>query len=216
MATRSEVSMASVDVALTTSEALAAPAGERGLVEQCRRGDPQAFARLVAVHERLVFNLAARMLGDLEEAKDLSQEVFLQVYRQLPRFEGRSSLKTWIYRIVVNQCRNRHRWWKRRRRDKALPIEELTASENAQLVVPRPDGPEEQLSRREQSARVQRALQKLSIDHRAVLVLREVEDLSGTEIAETLGVAEGTVKSRLARARDALRIALLAPEGNGP
>jgi RNA polymerase sigma-70 factor (ECF subfamily) len=205
--------MASVDVALTTSDALAAPAGERGLVEQCRRGDPQAFARLVAVHERLVYNLAARMLGDLEEAKDLSQEVFLQVYKQLPRFEGRSSLKTWIYRIVVNQCRNRHRWWKRRRRDKALPIEELTASENAQLVVQHPDGPEEQLSRREQSARVQRALQTLSIDHRAVLVLREVDDLSGTEIAETLGVAEGTVKSRLARARDALRIALLAPEG---
>jgi RNA polymerase sigma-70 factor, ECF subfamily len=205
--------MASVDVALTTGEALAAPAGERGLVEQCRRGDPQAFARLVAVHERLVYNLAARMLGDVEEAKDLSQDVFLQVYKQLPRFEGRSSLKTWIYRIVVNQCRNRHRWWKRRRRDKALPIEELTASENAQLVVRHPDGPEEQLSRREQSARVQRALQTLSIDHRAVLVLREVDDLSGTEIAETLGVAEGTVKSRLARARDALRIALLAPEG---
>jgi RNA polymerase sigma-70 factor (ECF subfamily) len=205
--------MASVDVALTTGEALAAPAGERGLVEQCRRGDPQAFARLVAVHERLVYNLAARMLGDLEEAKDLSQEVFLQVYKQLPRFEGRSSLKTWIYRIVVNQCRNRHRWWKRRRRDRALPIEELTASENAQLVVQHLDGPEEQLSRREQSARVQRALQTLSIDHRAVLVLREVDDLSGTEIAETLGVAEGTVKSRLARARDALRIALLAPEG---
>jgi RNA polymerase sigma-70 factor (ECF subfamily) len=215
MATRSEVSMASVDVALTNSEALAAPAGERGLVEECRRGDPQAFARLVAVHERLVFNLAARMLGDLEEAKDLSQEVFLQVYRQLPRFEGRSSLKTWIYRIVVNQCRNRHRWWKRRRRDQALPIEELTASDNAQLAMKPTDGPEEQLSRREQSARVQRALQKLSIDHRAVLVLREVEDLSGTEIAETLGVAEGTVKSRLARARDALRNALLAPEGNG-
>lgn len=205
--------MASVDVALTSSEALAAPAAERGLVEQCRRGDPQAFARLVSVHERLVFNLAARMLGDLEEAKDLSQEVFLQVYRQLPRFEGRSSLKTWIYRIVVNQCRNRHRWWKRRRRDKALPIEELTASENAQLVEPCPEGPEAQLQRRELSARVQRALATLSIDHRAVLVLREVEDLSGTEIAETLGVAEGTVKSRLARARDALRIALLAPEG---
>jgi RNA polymerase sigma-70 factor, ECF subfamily len=194
-----------------------ADAGDReaALVAQCIAGDDSACSRLVAEHQRMVYQLAFHLLADHNDALDLSQDVFLQVFRMLPRFRGQSTLKTWIYRIVVNQCRNRHRWWKRRRRDKALPIEELTASENAQLVEPRPDGPEEQLSRREQSARVQRALQKLSIDHRAVLVLREVEDLSGTEIAETLGVAEGTVKSRLARARDALRIALLAPEGNG-
>ena len=194
-----------------------ADAGDReaALVAQCIAGDDGACSSLVAEHQRMVYQLAFHLLADHNDALDLSQDVFLQVFRMLPRFRGQSTLKTWIYRIVVNQCRNRHRWWKRRRRDKALPIEELTASENAQLVVPRPDGPEEQLSRREQSARVQRALQKLSIDHRAVLVLREVEDLSGTEIAETLGVAEGTVKSRLARARDALRIALLAPEGNG-
>ena len=94
---------------------------ERGLVELCRRGDPQAFARLVALHEGMVFNLAARLLGDAEEARDLSQDVFLQVYRTLGRFEGRSSLKTWIYRIVVNQCRNRQRWWRRRRRERCLP-----------------------------------------------------------------------------------------------
>jgi RNA polymerase sigma-70 factor (ECF subfamily) len=207
--------MASADVTLSSGEAISTSFAEKGLVEECRRGDPQAFSRLVALHERLVFNLAARMLGDLEEAKDLSQEVFLQVYRTLPRFEGRSSLKTWIYRIVVNQCRNRHRWWKRRARDRARPLDDLTIAENAQLAAPRTDGPDEQLSRREQASRVQRALLSLSLDHRAVLMLREVEELSGAEIAEALGVAEGTVKSRLARARDALRCAVTALERDG-
>ncbi len=95
--------MASRELALGSAEAFAGPlAAERGLVEQCRRGDAQAFARLVSLHESMVFNLAARLLGDAEEARDLSQEVFLQVYRTVGRFEGRSSLKTWIYRIVVN------------------------------------------------------------------------------------------------------------------
>jgi RNA polymerase sigma-70 factor (ECF subfamily) len=206
--------MASVDVALPASEAIPAPAAERGLVEQCRRGDPNAFSRLVALHEGLVYNLAARLLADREEAKDVSQDVFLQVYRMLPRFEGRSSLKTWIYRIVVNQCRNRQRWWRRRRRDKALPLEELAASDSARLATPSREGPEDEVARREESGRVQQALLKLSLDHRAVLLLREVEELSGAEIAEALGVAEGTVKSRLARARDALRRALVASEGN--
>jgi RNA polymerase sigma-70 factor (ECF subfamily) len=204
--------MASVDVALSAGEAVPAPVAERGLVEECRRGDPNAFSRLVGIHEGLVYNLAARLLGDPEEAKDVSQDVFLQVYRMLHRFEGRSSLKTWIYRIVVNQCRNRQRWWKRRRRDKALPIEDMTAADSAKLCADRPDGPEEALTRREQGQRVQRALLRLSLDHRAVLLLREVEELSGAEIAQALGVAEGTVKSRLARAREALREALTASE----
>jgi RNA polymerase sigma-70 factor (ECF subfamily) len=207
--------MASVDVAFQASDAIPAPVAERGLVEECRRGDPNAFSRLVALHEGLVYNLAARLLGDPEEAKDVSQDVFLQVYRMLPRFEGRSSLKTWIYRIVVNQCRNRQRWWRRRKRDRALPLEELTASESALLAAPRADGPEEETARREESRRVQDALLRLSLDHRAVLLLREVEELSGGEIALALGVPEGTVKSRLARARDALRQALTA-EGNAP
>ena len=206
--------MASVDVALPASESVPAPAAERGLVEECRRGDPNAFSRLVAIHEGLDYNLAARHLGDREEAKDVSQDVFLQIYRMLPRFEGRSSLKTWIYRIVVNQCRNRQRWWRRRQRDKALPLEEMTANESARLATPSRECPEEQVARREESGRVQKALLKLSLDHRAVLLLREVEELSGAEIAEALGVAEGTVKSRLARAREALRLALLASEGN--
>ncbi len=107
--------MAAVELAFRPGEVLVAgEIPEYHLVERCRSGDGQAFARLVALHEGMVFNLAARLLGDAEEARDAAQEVFLQVYRQLGRFEGRSALRTWIYRIVVNHCRNRRRWWRRR------------------------------------------------------------------------------------------------------
>ena len=100
------------------------PAQDGALVASCRSGDAAAFARLVELHEGMVFNLSARLLGDPEEARDVAQEVFLQVYRMLGRFEGRSSLKTWIYRIAVNQCHNRRRFWHRRRRDREEALDE--------------------------------------------------------------------------------------------
>jgi RNA polymerase sigma-70 factor (ECF subfamily) len=204
------------ELVLRPAEALAgAVTLERGLVEECRRGDAHAFTRLVALHEGMVFNLAARLLGDPEEARDASQEVFLQVYRTLGRFEGRSSLKTWIYRIVVNQCHNRRRWWRRRGKERSCPIDALTPADETRLAEARPpgEGPEEALSRRERAQAVQAALLQLSFDHRTVLLLREVEELSCEEIGETLSLAEGTVKSRLARAREALRRALADREG---
>jgi RNA polymerase sigma-70 factor (ECF subfamily) len=186
-------------------EALAGPARERELVARCREGDPTAFARLVAVHEAMVFNLAGRLLGDVEEARDVAQEVFLQVYRRLGRFEGRSSLKTWIYRIVVNQCHNRRRFWQRHGRHKEEELDE-------RFAVPVTDGrdqwhasPYEQARSRERAGRVQEALLQLSFDQRSVLVLREVEGLSCEEVARALGIPDGTVKSRLSRAREALR-----------
>jgi RNA polymerase sigma-70 factor (ECF subfamily) len=199
--------MASADVALPSSQALPHEgAAEPGLLERCRTGDPQAFARLVALHEGMVFNLAARLLGDAEEAKDASQEVFLQVFRTLDRFEGRSSLRTWIFRIVVNQCRNRQRWWRRRKKDSCCPIDDLTPAQEARLpAAARGDSPYEQARRGEQARLVQAALLRLSFDHRVILLLREVEGLSCEQVAGALRVAEGTVKSRLARAREALR-----------
>jgi RNA polymerase sigma factor (sigma-70 family) len=203
--------MAAGDIALHSAEALAGPVSlERGLVEQCRRGDPHAFARLVALHEGMVFNLAARLLGETEEARDVAQEVFLQVFRTLGRFEGRSTLKTWIYRIVVNQCRNRQRWWRRRRKERSCPIDALTPADEARLAEAgdRMEGPEQRLERRERARTVQASLARLSFEHRAVLLLREVEGLSCEEIAGTLSLPEGTVKSRLSRAREALRRAL--------
>ena len=206
--------MASREMALSQTDAFsgAAPV-ERGLVEQCRRGDPEAFARLVALHESMVYNLGARLLGDGEEARDLAQDVFLQVYRTLGRFEGRSSLKTWIYRIVVNQARNRQRWWRRRRRDASRPLDDITAADEARMADARPsESPFDQMARRERERQLQAALLVVSFDHRAILLLREVEGLSCEQIASALALPEGTVKSRLARARESLRQAVVAAE----
>jgi RNA polymerase sigma-70 factor, ECF subfamily len=216
MSTRAELAMASAEMALPSSQALPREGvSERGLLDLCRTGDPQAFARLVALHEAMVFNLAARLLGDPEEAKDAAQEVFLQVFRTLDRFEGRSSLRTWIFRIVVNQCRNRQRWWRRRRKDRCCPIEDLTPAQEARLPAgSQGESPYESVRRGEQARQVQAALLRLSFDHRAILLLREVEGFSCEQVAATLRVPEGTVKSRLARARDTLRRELAGAMGS--
>ena len=193
-----------------------ATAPDRDLVASCRAGDPAAFARLVKLHEGMVFNLASRLLGDTEEARDVAQEVFLQVYRMLGRFEARSSLKTWIYRIAVNQCHNRRRFWHRRRRDRELALDEgLLGGEALEARPGSTSSPFEEARLRERAGRVQEALLQLSFEHRPVLVLREVEGLTCGEVAHALGVPEGTVKSRLSRAREAMRLRLtgLVEEG---
>jgi RNA polymerase sigma-70 factor (ECF subfamily) len=188
------------------AQALTGAGHERALVDSCRSGDPVAFARLVRLHEGMVFNLSARLLGDAEEARDVAQEVFLQVYRQLGRFEGRSSLKTWIYRIAMNQCHNRRRFWHRRRRDREEGLDTVAAEAAA---VRAGSSPFEEARRRERARRVQAALLELSFEHRSVLVLRDVEGLTCAEVSGALGIPEGTVKSRLSRAREALRLRLL-------
>jgi RNA polymerase sigma-70 factor, ECF subfamily len=211
--------MATREMSLGSEPFVTTGVQDHGLVERCLEGDPSAFARLVALHENMVFNLAARMLGDVEEARDVSQEVFLQVYRTLGRFEGRSSVKTWIYRIVVNQCHNRRRWWRRRARERSRPIEDLTAAEEARLSEAEAGASPsafDRVRRAERAARVQEAMMSLSFAHRAVLMLRDAEGLSCEAVAETLALPVGTVKSRLSRAREALRARLLPffPEGD--
>lgn len=207
--------MASGEVAFQTTEGRTGTAGaESSLVELCRNGDAEAFSRLVGLHEGMVYGLAIRLLGDPEDARDLSQDVFLQVYRTLHRFEGRSSLKTWIYRIVVNHSRNRQRWWRRRRRDRACGLDDLSMRDEMKLTERAPgQSPYDQLARGEKARRMQKALSALSFDHRAILLLREVEELSCEEIASTLSVPEGTVKSRLSRAREALRLQFVGEGG---
>jgi RNA polymerase sigma-70 factor (ECF subfamily) len=167
----------------------------------------------------MVVNLSARLLGDCEEARDVAQEVFLQVYRMLGRFEGRSSLKTWIYRIAVNQCHNRRRLWHRRRRDREDALEEGLLVERAPGAREgAPASPYEVACQAERARRVQTALLQVSFEHRSVLVLREVEGLTCEEVGAVLGVPEGTVKSRLSRAREAMRSQLrdLVEEGARP
>jgi RNA polymerase sigma-70 factor (ECF subfamily) len=182
--------------------------GEAALIERCRTGDEAACSELVAVHQRMVFTLALHLLGDRDEALDLSQEVFLRVFRTLASFRGQSALRTWIYRIVVNQARNRQRWWRRRRRAEQVSLDEHLQQfgdvESKTDVLP-----DRLLASKEAASRIWQALDRLPFDQRTALILREVDGLRYEEIAFSLGVAVGTVKSRLTRARQALRAELL-------
>jgi RNA polymerase sigma-70 factor (ECF subfamily) len=182
------------------------------LIQRCTTGDETACARLVTDYQRMVFQLALHLLGDAQEAMDLSQEVFLRVFRTLSQFRGQSSLRTWIYRIVLNQASNRQRWWRRRFRSYQVPLDEHVAS-HGDLPESRSYAmPDRVLQQNETAARVWGALSELPFDQRAAIILREIDGLSYEEIAESLGIAVGTVKSRLARARLNLR-GTLRPKG---
>ena len=177
---------------------------EAALVHRCALGDEDACGELVDEHERMVYQLGLHLLGDHDEALDLSQEVFLRVFRTIHRFRGQSTLRTWIYRIAVNQCHNRRRFWRRRGRDRETPLEDGILAP-AIAGERRPATPYDETLRLERARQVQAALLELRFEHRSVLVLREVEGLTCEEVAAALGVPEGTVKSRLSRAREAMR-----------
>jgi RNA polymerase sigma-70 factor (ECF subfamily) len=182
--------------------------GEAALVARCLAGDERACADLVFAHQRMVYALALNLLGDRDEALDLSQEVFLRVFRTLSRFRGQSALRTWIYRIAVNQARNRIRWWRRRHRGDQVSLDEHLTNfgdlESKQDILP-----DRLLASKETATKIWQALARLPFDQRTALILREVDGLRYEEIAFTLDVAVGTVKSRLTRARQALRADLL-------
>jgi RNA polymerase sigma-70 factor (ECF subfamily) len=180
---------------------------EAALVQRCVAGDDEAFADLVAEHQRMVVQLAMNLLGDRDEALDLSQEVFLRIFRTIPSFRGQSSLRTWIYRIAVNQARNRHRFWRRRHRADQVSLDEHVAA-HGEFLSGGEGTPDRILAQKELAERLQAALDHLPFDQRTAIVLREIDGLSYEEIAFSLGVAIGTVKSRLTRARQALRLEL--------
>jgi RNA polymerase sigma-70 factor (ECF subfamily) len=189
-----------------------ATSADWALVQQCAARDEEACTRLVADHQRMVYQLALHLLGDPQEALDLSQEVFLRVFRTLHQFRGQSALRTWIYRIVVNQASNRQRWWRRRHRAEQVPLDDMAATRGELAESRNFAMPDRVLQQHEVAGRVWGALDRLPFDQRTVIVLREIDGLTYDEIASSLGVALGTVKSRLARARDSLRVALKGHE----
>ncbi len=178
---------------------------EAVLVRRCADHDEGACADLVADHQRMVFQLSLHLLGDPEEARDLSQDVFLQVFRTIHRFRGQSALRTWIYRIAVNQARNRQRWWRRRRRSDQVSLDEHLEQHGDLAVSDKSGEPDQVLVRKELASRIWRSLEALPFDQRTAIILREIDGLSYDEIAFSLDIAIGTVKSRLTRAREALR-----------
>jgi RNA polymerase sigma-70 factor (ECF subfamily) len=181
---------------------------EASLIQRCAARDEDACAELVTEHQRMVYQLSLNLLNDHNEALDLSQEVFLRVFRTVHTFRGQSSLRTWIYRIVINQARNRQRWWRRRHRSQQISLDQHIRDHGD--VPERTDGgsPDRVLGRKRLAERIRVALDRLPFDQKTAIVLREIDGLSYEEIGFSLGIAVGTVKSRLARAREGLRAQL--------
>ncbi len=181
---------------------------EAALIQRCAARDEDACAELVAEHQRMVYQLALNLLGDHNEALDLSQEVFLRVFRTIHAFRGASQLRTWIYRIVVNQARNRQRWWRRRHKSQQVSLDDHIRDHGELAEVGNGGSPDRALGQKQLAERIRTALEHLPFDQKTALVLREIDGLSYEEIGYSLGIAVGTVKSRLARAREALRAQL--------
>jgi len=181
---------------------------EAEFIESLQAGDAKAFDTLVTRYSGDIYALLFRITEDAEEAGDLTQETFISVFKAIKKFRGEADLKTWLFRIAINQSRNRFRWWKRRRREKTVsldapfgdsetPIHETMSGNFA--------NPEESILRREREQFLSRALRDLPEVFREAVVLCDIEGLSYEEIASVLEINIGTVKSRIARGREELR-----------
>lgn len=187
--------------ATISSEAI--PETDLDLVQRHRYGDTEAFDEIYQRYGEMIYNLAFRMSGDVDMASDLTQEIFFRAFRHLERFRGRSSLKTWLYRVGLNHCRSklsRRRWF-------FVPVAEEEPSVGLQLVDRRRD-PEQLAMAGQQGEILRRALVQLPLPFREAIVLCDLEGLSYEEISAVLGVRIGTVRSRIARARGKLKKAL--------
>lgn len=186
---------------------------ELELVERAKKGDETAFETLVTDNEKRIYNLCRRLTGNPEDAAELTQEAFLNAWRGLGRFQGESSFSTWLYRLASNACIDFLRKEKRRQN---LSMTVSLDDEEEERQVELPDErytPEGELERAEARRAVAEGLERLTPEHRQVLVMREINGLSYAEIGQVLDLEEGTVKSRIARARNALR-KVLTEQGN--
>ncbi len=183
--------------------------GQEPALERANRKISLTFDELFERYSSMVFGLAFHILGDREEALDVSQEVFLAIYRKMDTFRGESSLKTWIYCIAVHRATNRFRWWNRLRRRGTVSLEEhLSQSPDLELLCSLRSGiqsPEEALLSQEEHLEIERLLLRLPLPQRIAVIMRDIEGLSYEEIAESLKVSLGTVKSRIARGREMLK-----------
>ena len=178
---------------------------EDALVSALSQGTEDAYEVLIQRYQQPVYSLVCRLMNDPADAPDIVQEVFLKVFRNIGAFRGNSSLKTWIYRIAVNEAYNHRRWFCRHQRQEvALGADEGAPNYAGGMTDPG-RSPFDQAADRETRALVEQALEKLNPKFRAAVVLRDIEDLNYEDIATVLDVSLGTVKSRIMRGREALR-----------
>ena len=222
------------------ASAIGARAEEAAIVADLKAGTEEAYAWLIGEFQRPVYGLVYRMVSDPADAADVTQDVFLKVFRGMKSFHGESSLKTWIYRIALHEAANRKRWWFRHKAQETSiePAEsdgfaagdgwtQNEAMQNA--LTDRSDSPFDNVAHQEVQQRVDAELRQLPEPYRTTLILRDLEDMSYEEIAEVLQISLGTVKSRLTRGRQALKqrlapyvrevsveLGLTAPEDDEP
>ncbi len=171
-----------------------------------RQGCEDAYEALIVRYQQPVYSLVSRLLNDPADAPDVVQEVFLKIFRNIGHFRGGSSLKTWVYRIAVNEAHNQQRWFTRHQRPEiGFTVREDAFGPHEENVADPGRSPFELASNRETCALVENALATLNPKFRAAVILRDMEDLSYEEIATVLNVSLGTVKSRILRGREALR-----------
>lgn len=181
---------------------------ERRLIRRLKERDEAAFRELVETYSDRVFNMTFRMLGNREEAEDVSQEVFITVFKAIDSFRGDAKFSTWLYRVTANHCKNRIKYLARRHDrsksefDERIDRKAAAGGTTAPSEIRRPD---QEVEGAETTELVQRLIAELEEDHRVLIVLRDIEELSYEEICEITELPEGTVKSRLHRARQALR-----------
>jgi RNA polymerase sigma-70 factor (ECF subfamily) len=195
--------------------AIAVPHEEAAFVAELQAGDEYAFAQLIGQYQQPIYSLVARSLQDPADAADITQEIFLKVFRSIGSFHCGSTLRTWIYRIALHEASNQRRWWQRHKRQELTIDAPVGAEEENELPMladtlachrqsPFDDAADEQLR-----LRVEEKLRQVPEAYRNVLILREIEGFGYEEIAEIVGCNLGTVKSRLTRGRGALRELLL-------
>jgi RNA polymerase sigma-70 factor, ECF subfamily len=183
---------------------------ERSLLRRLRAHDERAFRELIDGHRDRVYNITFRMLGNRAEAEDIAQEVFITVFKTIDTFREESKFSTWLYRVTVNHCKNRIKYLARRHDRDRDELDETSNGHNSAAVGSAisgatPAAPDRALEGAQMEKLLQDAIGNLDDEHRVVVVLRDIEDLSIEEICEITGLPDGTVKSRLHRARLALR-----------
>jgi RNA polymerase sigma-70 factor (ECF subfamily) len=190
------------------------PSEEAGIVSELKAGSEEAFAWLIAKYHQPIYSLIARTIPDPADAADLTQDVFIKIYRGIGGFHGDSSLRTWIYRIALREASNQRRWWGRHKRQEvAIESEAGHTSDGQSLylkdtLVDSHESPFDRAAHEELRARVEEELRLIPEPFQAVVVLRDIEGFSYEEVAEILGVNLGTVKSRLMRGRAHLKARL--------
>jgi RNA polymerase sigma-70 factor (ECF subfamily) len=182
---------------------------DRILVDRFKNGDQSAFDEMVSRYWDRIYAMVHQLLRNQQDAEEVTQDAFIRAHRGLVNFRGDSAFSTWLYQIATNLARNRYWYWWRRKRDKSVSFDAPVSAENdmtlADIIPAEVESPDDIAVNQEFVNRIGQGMEKISAKHREILVLRNIKNLSYEEIAVILAISVGTVKSRIARARESLR-----------